>query len=353
MKKVNTKIYVIIAVLAAIGELVAQTPPYPPSQVIKSVSWDIAVKTQNGLGSDQWPMTWAQDNSLYAAWGDGWGWDKGEEPKRSIGITRIEGTPPNLSGEDLWGAGPGQNFGKPDALIAIDEKLFMFWVNGDSRYDHDSYSAVSIDNGKTWELGKERLFPYAPAGFRVRGIVQYGKAYKSAPDDYVYIYFGFNRHPDIYLARVKKESIFKSMDYEWFMYIKADGEASWTPDFTKKATVFHDNTAYLWHLSIIYNPGLKRYLMAKPHFTSEDNRETILADVSSLGIFDAPKPWGPWTTVYYKDNFLDKLVKFNYIIPAKFLSDEGKSFWLGWSGWPEYDNINFIKGQFELFKEKP
>tara|TARA_R110000764_G_scaffold145244_1_gene232979 strand:+ start:4103 stop:5164 length:1062 start_codon:yes stop_codon:yes gene_type:complete len=353
MKKCNSKIYLIMAVLAIMGEIKAQISPYPPSPAVKFVTWDMTIKTQNGLGSDQWPMTWAEDNNLYAAWGDGWGWDKGEEPKRSIGITRITGSPPNFTGEDLWGAGPGQNFGKPDALVAIDKKLLMFWVNGDSRYDHDSYSAVSIDNGKTWELGKERLFPYAPAGFRVRGIVQYGKAYENAPDDYVYIYFGFNRHPDIYLARVKKESIFKSMDYEWFNYIKADGEASWTPDFTKKATVFHDNNAYLWHLSIVYNPGLKRYLMVKPHFTSEDNRDTILADVSSLGIFDAPNPWGPWTTVYYKDYFLDKLVKFNYIIPAKFLSYDGKSFWLGWSGWPEYDNINFIKGQFELFKEKP
>ncbi len=344
------KIYTIIAFFAVIGQLMGQTSPYPPSKVIKSVSWDMNVKTQNGLGSDQWPMTWAKDDNLYASWGDGWGWDKGEEVKRSIGITKISGTPPNLTGEDIWGAGPGQNFGKPDALIALDEKLYMFWVNGDSRYDHDSYSAISEDNGITWTLGKERMFPNAPAGFRVRGILQYGKGYENAPDDYVYVYFAYNRHPDIYLARVKKESIFNSVDYEWFEYINEDSSASWTQDFTKRATVFHDNNAYLWHLSICYNPGLKRYLLAKPHFAKEDNRKSILADVSSFGIFDAPNPWGPWTTVYYKDNFLDKLVKFNYIIPTKFLSDGGKSFWLGWSGWPEYDNINFIKGKFELHK---
>ena len=91
-----------MAVLAIMGEIKAQISPYPPSPAVKFVTWDMTIKTQNGLGSDQWPMTWAEDNNLYAAWGDGWGWDKGEEPKRSIGITRITGSPPNFTGEDIF-----------------------------------------------------------------------------------------------------------------------------------------------------------------------------------------------------------------------------------------------------------
>ena len=324
----------------------AQQIPYGPSKVIKGVEWDKQSKIQFGQGSDQWPMTWAFDNQLYASWGDGMGWVvQGNEEKKSMGVTRIEGFPPALQATDTWGVGPGSSFGKPDALVAFDNKIFMFWTNGDSRFDHDSYSAVSLDSGKTWKLGQERIFTNAPAGFRVRGICQFGKDYQGAPDNFLYIYFAFNRHPDIYLAKVDKENIFDDDEYQWFEYIKEDGTASWTPDFQKKSTVFHDNNAYLWHLSICYNPGLKRYFLTKPHFAARDDRHDVLASISGLGIFDAPAPWGPWTTVFYQNDFLDTYVKFNYVIPGKFISNDGKTFWLGWSGWPEYDNVNFIKGR--------
>ena len=327
--------------------------PYPPSPIIDSVIWEEDSKVQFGLGSDQWPMTWSDDGDVYAAWGDGWGWTRGEEAKRSLGITRVAGSPPDISGEDVYGIGPGQNFGKPDALIAFDNRIYMFWTNGDSKYENDSFTAVSLDSGKTWKLGKERFLKYAPAGFRVRGILQYGKGYQGAMDEYLYIYFGLNRHPDIYLARVKKEEVFNERAYEWFVYMDENGQPYWTLDFSRKATAFHDNNAYLWHLSICYNSGLDRYILTKPHFSTGDNRNEVRApdtNMSSFGIFDAPTPWGPWTTVYYQENFMDELLKFNYVIPTKYISNGGQKFWLGWSGWPEYDNVTFMKGRF-LLKE--
>src|SRR5690606_28254329 len=127
-----------------------------------------------------------------------------------------------------------------------------------------------------------------------------------------YVYFGLNRHPDLYLARVKKQEIFNAEAYEWYAYRKPDGSAHWSEDFGKRTVVFHDNNAYLWHVSVGYNPGLDRFILTKPHFTDTDNRDQVLADIGSLGIFDAPTPWGPWTTVYYQDYFLDEHVKFNF-----------------------------------------
>ena len=146
------------------------------SDFIQTVGWEVESKVQHGTGSDQWPMTWATDDQLYDAWGDGHGWlQETEEAKSSMGVTKIGGSPPNLSGIDTYGVGPGSSFGKPDALIALEDRILMFWTNGDSRFEPDSYSAVSLDSGKTWELGQERIFTYAPAGFRVRGICQFGK----------------------------------------------------------------------------------------------------------------------------------------------------------------------------------
>ncbi len=42
-------------------------------------------------------------------------------------------------------------------------------------------------------------------------------------------------------------------------------------------------------------------------------------------------------------DFQDSKTKFNYVLPTKFISSDGLTMWLAWSGWPEYDSLNFIK----------
>lgn len=326
--------------------------PYPPSPAIESVTFDFRTERVFGRGSDQWPMTWSGDGHLYAAWGDGWGWNgKGTRPKRSIGVSRITGTPPDLNGEDLWGDGPGSGFGKPEALLALDRTLYLFWTDGDSKFDDDTATAVSRDDGATWTYGEGKAFPEAPDGFRVRGICQFGPGYKGALDDYVYVYFGFNRHDDLFLGRVPRAHLFEPDRYEWFTRPADDGNARWSADFDARRPVFHDDNGYIWHVGVCYNPGLGRFLLTKPHYCAGDDRDQVRiagSGVASFGLFDAPRPWGPWTTVAYQDNFKDELLKFSYFIPTKYLSRDGRTFWLAWSGWPEYDSVSFVKGKFSL-----
>lgn len=47
--------------------------PYPPSPVITAVAFDFASRDRRAPGSDNWPITWADDDHQYAAWGDGGG----------------------------------------------------------------------------------------------------------------------------------------------------------------------------------------------------------------------------------------------------------------------------------------
>ncbi|NND04969.1 MAG: hypothetical protein HKN87_01195 [Saprospiraceae bacterium] len=350
MLKLASLLLVMIAI-ALCGQVNAQNPPYPASQKIREVTFDTSTVLTFGSGSDQWPMTWSSDGTLVASWGDGYGWNGTAKTtrKRSIGVSKISGFPPSLTAEDTWGAGMGQSFGKPDALVAVHDVIHMFWVNGDSKYDDDSYAAVSYDQGLTWTLGTDRIFSNLPAGFRVRGICQFGKANSRAMDGYLYIYFGYNRHPDLYLARVDQQHIFEEDAYEWFTHLNGDGSASWHKSHHRKSAVFHDNQAYLWHISAFLHPDFNRIVLCKPHYDFDDDRMTPFAPkstMSGLGIFDAPYPWGPWSTIYYENKFLDDHVKFNYMIPGKFLGSEDHSFWMGWSGWPEYDNISFIQGHF-------
>jgi len=338
------------------GATAASTPPYPPSPVIAGVTFDWATERMFGRGSDQWPLTWAADGDLYGAWGDGNGWNN-RPPKRSIGVTRVTGSPPDLRGEDRWGDGPGHGFAKPEAILAVGDTLYLFWTRGDSKSaTDDTATALSRDRGKTWSYGEGKAFPQVPAGFRVRGICQFGPGYAGAPDDYVYVYFGFNHASDVFLARVPRGEIFTAARYEWFTRLRADGGAAWSRDFGAKRPAFHDPQGFMWHVGVSYVPGLKRFLLTKPHYAADDDRQAIAAKdsrMASFGLFDAPQPWGPWTTVHYTDELKDPLVKFCYYIPTKFLGDDGKTLWLAWSGWPEYDGVSFVRAKLTLRAEPP
>src|ERR671914_1421289 len=62
------------APLASVGPASAQataTSPYPPSSAITGIAFDWSTHTRLAPGSDNWPITWADDDHQYTAWGDG------------------------------------------------------------------------------------------------------------------------------------------------------------------------------------------------------------------------------------------------------------------------------------------
>ena len=52
--------------------------------------------------SDNFHLTWHSDDALYGAYGDGWGFVRSDIPKRAIGVSRVTGTPPQLTGREVW-----------------------------------------------------------------------------------------------------------------------------------------------------------------------------------------------------------------------------------------------------------
>ena len=76
--------------------------PYPPSEVITAITWAPAASvTRKATGSDNWPITWADDDALYTAYGDGWGFVPKVERKLSLGLARVMGDPPGLKGLNI------------------------------------------------------------------------------------------------------------------------------------------------------------------------------------------------------------------------------------------------------------
>lgn len=74
------------------------------------------------------------------------------------------------------------------------------------------------------------------------------------------------------------------------------------------------------NVDVVYVPGIGRYLM------------TVNANShGAWGIYDAPEPWGPWTTVFQTDQW-DAGDTYSYVFPSKWISDDGRTLYLVFSG---------------------
>src|SRR5687767_2341520 len=121
------------------------------SRVIKEIRWDPPTTIiRKARGSDNWPMTWADDGHLYTAYGDGNGFQPFRSEKLSIGLARVEGMPPDFQGVNipspmLDSKGDGARGRKASGLLCVDGVLYL-WV----RNVTNSQLGWSRDHGKSW-----------------------------------------------------------------------------------------------------------------------------------------------------------------------------------------------------------
>ena len=74
--------------------------------------------------------------------------------------------------------------------------------------------------------------------------------------------------------------------------------------------------------SITYNPGLKRYLWCQTDPDSS-HRQGVRFE-GGFRIYDAPEPWGPWTTVFATEHW-DVGPGETSSFPTKWMSADGKT----------------------------
>jgi hypothetical protein len=334
----------------AVGALGAAAP-YPPSPVIADVKWDFSSRIRMAPGSDNWPITWADDDNQYTAWGDGDGFGGTNEDGRvSLGVARIEGSADCYRGRNIWGgknaAHPAQLEGKSYGIIALGATLYM-WVapgSGLDNYD-EARLAWSRDRGATWQRADwafskgDRLL--APT------FCQFGRGNRGARDGYLYVYAvrlqddsaALQSPGQVDLVRVARERVTDRNAYEFFGGRDAQGKPRWTRDIAQRQPVFEDSSGLGGRLSVSYNLGLRRYLLCAEHGEAYHG---------NLGIFDAPEPWGPWTTVAYYRNWGDTRTTFFWNFSNKWLSEDSTSLVLVFTGTDDNDAWNTVKGRFLL-----
>jgi hypothetical protein len=89
------------------------------------------------------------------------------------------------------------------------------------------------------------------------------------------------------------------------------------------------NPGRCYRSGISYNAGLKRYLWCQILPFSKDKRGPRFQ--GGFGIYEAPEPWGPWTTVYYNQQW-DVGPGETSSFPAKWMSKDGRNCYLLFSG---------------------
>ncbi|MGH8137998.1 MAG: LamG-like jellyroll fold domain-containing protein [Steroidobacteraceae bacterium] len=349
----------------------AAAAPYPKSPLITAMSWDFNTigSLRKAHGSDLWPTAWAADGNLYAAWGDGGGFDGDDNNvgRVSLGFARIAGTPvagdpASYSGRNVWGAAPAyaQNRasfgGKVGDLISIDGVLYGYgglWTAANcdcpdpTRKSGDNPTqrslAWSADLGRTWQLA-----PWASRSDPGASL-HYGEDYKGAWDaEHVYFYYQrdvMNDAPHIFLRRVLKSALTADPatpgHFEYVTALDAQGAPFWSATESNAVPVFFDPNVppgVYAGTSVVYDAALGRYLLTAQHGNG----------AGQIGFFEAPAPWGPWATVSYYDDWggLNETAgEGNGLsFPSKWLSADGKTLWGVFSAVTDgFDSFNVIK----------
>ena len=329
--------------------------PYPQSNLITGVSFDWSSHVRYAHGSDNWPITWADDDNQYTTWGDGGGFGGSNRKGRvSLGIARVEGPADAYRGYNVWGGvnaeRTAQFTGKSYGIISIDHTLYV-WRSGagsnTTAYDFQQLFK-SGDHGRTW-VGADWRFT-GEDGFFIPTFLQFGRDYASARDGYVYIYapnlktdqWEIHRPGDIGLIRVPNDRLFDRESYQFFAGTEPDGKPVWTAQVRDRKPVFVDAINGVMCTSAIYNSGLGKYLLVTEH--------SQLAK-GNIGIYEAPEPWGPWSTVLFQTGFGVPHVQANtffWNFSNKWTSADGQRFTLLFTGHDANDSWNTVEGRFRM-----
>ncbi len=308
----------------------ASPAPYPRSPVIRSIQWaPPSTIVRKASGSDNWPLTWGDDDALYTAYGDGWGFEPRVEEKLSMGFAKISGGPTDFLGVNIRSStgetrGQGAAGKKASGMLMADGTLYLWARNADN-----SQLAWSTDRARTWTWSDWRW----QTSFGCPTFVNIGRNYTGARDRYVYTISpdsdsAYEPADRLVLARVPQDRIRDRGAYEFFQASNATGEPAWTEALEQRGAVF-EYTGHCYRCGLTFDAGLNRYLlcMVLPHSDHPQGPRFQ----GGFGIYDAPEPWGPWTTVFYTEDW-DVGPGETCSVPANWMSADGRTVYLVSSG---------------------
>ena len=145
------------------------------------------------------------------------------------------------------------------------------------------------------------------------------------------------------MARVPKNLIRDRDAYEFFTGLDNAGNPLWHPDVRRRGAVF-SHPGQCSRSSVSYNAGLGRYLWCQTKLVNYSGLRA--RSNAGIGIFEAPDPWGPWRTVFYKsDSQWDMGAGDTSCLPTKWMSSDGRTCHLVFAG---DDSFSVRKVEFRI-----
>jgi CubicO group peptidase (beta-lactamase class C family) len=302
----------------------AASDAVPPSPVILGIDWaPPETIVRRARDSDNWPMTWGDDDQLYTAYGDGTGFAPKVPEKLSLGFARVEGGPDDFRGVNIRSAtgerrGDGKRGAKASGILMVDGTLYLLVRNtGNARL------AWSTDHGATWTWSDWAF----TTSFGCPSFLNFGKDYAGARDGYVYVFShdgdsAYEPADRVVLARVPKDRIRDRDAYEFFQGLDPQDAPRWSPRVEDRSAVLA-RPGGCYRVSVSYNAPLKRYLLCQAGADA-----TVHA---GFAVYDAPEPWGPWTAVDSRPAW-DVPPGESAGFPTKWMSADGRTLRLVFSG---------------------
>jgi hypothetical protein len=150
----------------------------------------------------------------------------------------------------------------------------------------------------------------------------------------------------LYLARVPKNKLRERDAYEFFCELDDRGQSEWVTNSVRAQPVFTDSNG-VTPGAVVYLPTWNRFLLTCFH-----------VGPGQLGVFDAPTPWGPWTTIAYYEHWGDMGAEGDGLtcgFPQKWMSAGGLTLWSIFSVYGEgakigikaHDRFNVVKATLE------
>ncbi len=340
-------------------------PPYPASATITGITWHWDTYRTAAIGSDLWPVTWGPDDNLYVSWGDGGGFGGSDSDGRvSMGFARIEGGPEHFQGFNINGGKTPEHAasfpkkGKTGGLFFSNGILYSSVNLQDGKWPFVNHAIEwSADKGATWTRC-DWVFPKGEGNFQGSRFINFGKDGDDVPaplKGYAYI-LGGRQHAggtntSLFLARVPLDKIREREAYEFYCASANGSESLWKSEETLAAPIFVDaNGADAG--GIVYDPALGRFLLTCFH-----------TGPGQLGVFEAPQPWGPWSTAAYYSDWGGMGADGEGLscdFPQKWMSADGSTAWAIFSvyggsakrGINAHDRFNLVEVSFLRDKGK-
>jgi hypothetical protein len=255
----------------------------------------------------------------------------------------------------------GDNFAAGDVIgMSVVGDTVTVYVNGvakgsqtmSNKITSAGYVAVNSDKSSTLILDDFRagapqvITSLARDNLGLGPFIQVGKGYTGVPvsmdSSKLYMYLGSGTSGASYLVRAPLATPFDRNTYEYLSAIDGSNNAIWSSNPSSKIAVFtnDDLRGDIWG-DVTYNAGIGRFI------------HVLKTGDARVRFYEATTPWGPWNLMHDEAVLVDSTVKLNPVIPSKFISGDGLTMWLVFSGTGSYDSANFAQITLALRRHQP